>query len=647
MVDVESGMTVPVVSVIIACYNVTKTLPLQLEALSRQEDAPSFEVILSDNGSDDDLMALADDWADRLDLHYVWSGQIRGAAYARNVGMSIAKADKWLFCDADDVVAPDWVGCGATMLDSVPVFSGGAAHVDDSDLDASLDKIWTRFGPSRRYQPIVAATEPSEWPIIMGGNFGIRRVVALAVGGFDAAMERGVEDNDLAIRLEKVGTFVTGGSTTILYRKRKDHADILERSFIAGRWHMALVERHGLASRSPQLRGRRWMGDTVRVAGAALKNALKLRDGDWSGVLSRAGLTAGLWSGWTRYRVRKELPAPMVGAGLGCREPDLKPGTAVLVLSPHLDDALFSCAELIRRTRPEVWTVFAGDPEPAVTTTWDRSCGYPDSHALVTQRRREDHEAFDGTGVTVRHLDMLDGAYTSPSRRAADLASLRGEIRAWLDRHADQHPVVVVPACAGAVVAPGVLDRAAVAAGILLRRVRGTRVAADVDSSQAVPSPDETRSDDPSGRRSTTTSLTIGALSYLKSVKHRIYVRRRARAMRSGFAVNTDHVAVRETALNVIDALSGDETRPEVRALLVEDLPYLWSNNGDGEIRRISKRVDAVANPLEFHVDRSWKHSVISHYSSQLDVMDPVHHRLNSPVTIPPVERCWELVRHR
>ncbi|MDN6798079.1 MAG: glycosyltransferase family 2 protein, partial [Propionibacterium sp.] len=122
--DTAAETHVPEVSVIIACHNATKTLPLQLEALSRQEGAPAFEVILSDNRSKDALLSLVDAWRARLDLRYVWSGQVPGAAYARNVGMSIARADKWLFCDADDAVARDWISRGAAVLDLAPVFSG-------------------------------------------------------------------------------------------------------------------------------------------------------------------------------------------------------------------------------------------------------------------------------------------------------------------------------------------------------------------------------------------------------------------------------------------------------------------------------------------------------------------------------------------
>lgn len=545
----------PEASVVIACFNATATLPLQLEALSQQQDAPPFEVIVADNGSSDDLRSVAGFFSDRLDIHYVWAGQMPGAAYARNVGMSIARAEKWLFCDADDVVASDWVVCGVTMLDSVPVFSGGGCPVRDSELKGPMGDVWGRLWPSGRYQPIQVAHGPEQWPIIMGGNFGMTRATALHSGGFDASLSRGVEDNDLAVRLERSGVYVTGGSPRILYRKRDGFIDRARESYVSGKWHMALVERHGIADRSPELRGTRWMVDPLRVVGSALRNAAKGRDGDWPAVCSRAALSTGLWSGWLRFHVQNLVPEPMVGAGLGGCEPDLPADAAVLVLSPHLDDALFSCAELIRRTAPDVWTVFAGDPRPVVTTAWDESCGFPDSHTLVTQRRREDLGAFDGTDAQVRHLDMLDGVYTTPDRRAEDLARLGAEVRDWVAAHRGQTPVVVLPACAGVSVSPGAADRLLGRVAPLLSALRARGAGKDAAGgredgaahSEGPANRAATVSDD--GRTSSGAPLLGHASTMLKHLKHRLYQRRRARAQQIGLAVNGDHVAVRDAVL--------------------------------------------------------------------------------------------------
>src|SRR5262245_24595689 len=46
-------------TVIIACFNGARTLPVQLDALRAQSWRHSWEVIVSDNGSTDDSLAVA------------------------------------------------------------------------------------------------------------------------------------------------------------------------------------------------------------------------------------------------------------------------------------------------------------------------------------------------------------------------------------------------------------------------------------------------------------------------------------------------------------------------------------------------------------------------------------------------------------
>jgi hypothetical protein len=296
-----------------------------------------------------------------------------------------------------------------------------------------------------------------------------------------------------------------------------------------------------------------------------------------------------------------------------------------------------------------VWTVFAGDPRPVVTTAWDESCGFPDSHTLVTQRRREDLGAFDGTDAQVRHLDMLDGVYTTPDRRAEDLARLGAEVRDWVAAHRGQTPVVVLPACAGVSVSPGAADRLLGRVAPLLSALRARGAGKDAAGgredgaahSEGPANRAATVSDD--GRTSSGAPLLGHASTMLKHLKHRLYQRRRARAQQIGLAVNGDHVAVRDAVLATLAGIR-DVGGKSVRVLLAEDLPYLWSQSGDDEVSRLADAHKAVARPFEFHVDRDWKYARIAHYVSQLSVMDPARHRFNQPETIPPVERCWELL---
>lgn len=88
----------------------------------------------------------------------------------------------------------------------------------------------------------------------------------------------------------------------------------------------------------------------------------------------------------------------------------------VLIVSPHLDDAVLSIgATLAALTRAGVrcvlCTVFAGRPSAPLTPAgeaFERHAGVRD---LVTVRRREDTAAAAVLGCEVRHLDLLDAVY--------------------------------------------------------------------------------------------------------------------------------------------------------------------------------------------------------------------------------------------
>src|SRR4051794_24119032 len=64
---------------------------------------------------------------------------------------------------------------------------------------------------------------------------------------------------------------------------------------------------------------------------------------------------------------------------------------AVLVVSPHLDDGVFSCGEMMAdHPTAHLVTVFAGRPATAQLTEWDRDCGFAAGDDVVGARRDED-----------------------------------------------------------------------------------------------------------------------------------------------------------------------------------------------------------------------------------------------------------------
>lgn len=90
-------------------------------------------------------------------------------------------------------------------------------------------------------------------------------------------------------------------------------------------------------------------------------------------------------------------------------------GTApFFVVSPHLDDAVFSCGMLLASCPGSiVCTVFCGDPVPQQKTEWDRRAGHRDSHDALRARVAEDEQALAIVGARAVRLPFLDSQYGS------------------------------------------------------------------------------------------------------------------------------------------------------------------------------------------------------------------------------------------
>jgi LmbE family N-acetylglucosaminyl deacetylase len=97
----------------------------------------------------------------------------------------------------------------------------------------------------------------------------------------------------------------------------------------------------------------------------------------------------------------------------------------LLVISPHLDDAVFGCGAMLAKCHSAVAvTIFAGIPpddgEPA--TPWDRACGFSDARQAMSCRRREDQKALEHLGARPVWLPFLDSQYDA-SPPASDIVA--------------------------------------------------------------------------------------------------------------------------------------------------------------------------------------------------------------------------------
>lgn len=82
-----------------------------------------------------------------------------------------------------------------------------------------------------------------------------------------------------------------------------------------------------------------------------------------------------------------------------------------LVVSPHLDDAVFGCGRYLTESRETVLTVFAAAPPTGVLTDYDRSCGFSSSRVAMQTRWNENSAALGLLSCPHTTLGMLDRQY--------------------------------------------------------------------------------------------------------------------------------------------------------------------------------------------------------------------------------------------
>jgi LmbE family N-acetylglucosaminyl deacetylase len=103
----------------------------------------------------------------------------------------------------------------------------------------------------------------------------------------------------------------------------------------------------------------------------------------------------------------------------------------VIVLSPHLDDAVLSAwSALTGPGKVQVINVFTGLPSSDVLSPWDRLTGATSSRARMLERLREDELALSRAGCGATALDFPEAQYR---QGPLDSHSLRAELERIID----------------------------------------------------------------------------------------------------------------------------------------------------------------------------------------------------------------------
>ena len=241
-VDALSRSRPPMVSVVIPVRNGMPWLEEQLCAVVGQKLTAEWELVVADNGSEDGTRACVQRWSQKAPrIRFVEAAHHIGPGAARNAGVSASYGSLLVFCDADDVVQPDW-------LDHIV-----AALADNDVVSGVYD-----FGATARgleQAPIPAATSQMGFlPFGLGANLAVHREAFQAVSGFRENFTVG-EDIDLCWRLQLAGyRFAVEQTAVVRKREPVDEWSRLRKAWSYGTCGAVLYRHYRTDGMRPNLR---------------------------------------------------------------------------------------------------------------------------------------------------------------------------------------------------------------------------------------------------------------------------------------------------------------------------------------------------------------------------------------------------------
>lgn len=291
----------PFVSVVIPNWNGAVHLPTCLSSLRRQTYG-SFEVIVVDNGSEDDSLALLA--REYPDVRVVALARNLGFAGGVNAGIRQAQGEIIALLNNDTETDPCWVEEMVAAFQRHPEAGMVASKIllfERRDTLHSAGDFYRQDGiPGNRGvwqqdSPEFNVEEPVFGPC--GAAAGYRREMLDDVGLFEERLFAFVEDVDLAWRGQAAGWRCIYAPRSLVYHRLSATGGGVLASYYNGRNCLIVLARN-----YPGELLRKYAGKIVAAQGRIAFEALKA----WRGAAARARLRGQLAGFWSLLRVRGE-----------------------------------------------------------------------------------------------------------------------------------------------------------------------------------------------------------------------------------------------------------------------------------------------------------------------------------------------------
>ena len=207
----EQQETEPVISVIVPTRNRARSLKLLLDSFDELVPPPvPYEIVIADNGSDDDSPRILSQWRAAGPNRHVVRVVEPGKSRAVNAAIAQSKGQLLAFLDDDVVAEPRWLAEVWDYFTRHDCFAAQGSVVwpdeamNDPELYALLDRYRTIVHID--LDPDTVRTK------LTGANMTIRRHTFAVVGLFNEKIGPGAaglsEDNELADRIRAHGGWI-------------------------------------------------------------------------------------------------------------------------------------------------------------------------------------------------------------------------------------------------------------------------------------------------------------------------------------------------------------------------------------------------------------------------------------------------------
>ncbi len=217
-------MPKPLVSVLIATYNMEQYIEETINSVLAQDYQP-IQIVVVDDGSSDNTREVLSKYGERIEYyHQAASG---GPSAPRNLGLTKTKGEYIAFFDADDIMKPDRLSTTLKFMQENPQV--GALFTDYCCFTEKGTNSYSHFSTCERLNKIIhdkphVILSPDEAPIhLLKENFAacgsmmIRSDVIKTIGNFNINIGGG-EDFEFYYRIAKNYPIAAINTIGFLYR---------------------------------------------------------------------------------------------------------------------------------------------------------------------------------------------------------------------------------------------------------------------------------------------------------------------------------------------------------------------------------------------------------------------------------------------